>query len=84
MKTLDPLSYAQQIALRASIIGAERKMMKARYRRSPLSSGDKRTTLSIKALHLGCRYHDVPNPFEGWKHEMASELAESFRQGQGT
>lgn len=84
MKPFDPLEYAQQMSVRAAIIFAEKRLMKARYRRRPVSPGEKRTTLSIKAMHLGASNHGLPNPFEGWNHEMAAELAKSFQQGQGS
>lgn len=38
--------------------------------------------LTMKARNLGRRYRKVNNPFEGWNHPLAEELAVQFAGGQ--
>lgn len=38
--------------------------------------------LTLKARNLGRRYRRVNNPFVGWSHPMAQELAVQFAGGQ--
>lgn len=65
------------LRLRQSILKSERALTRALHRQQR-STGEIKPSLELKAYLLGKSFPEVANPFEGWDHALAKELATEF------